>query len=62
MECRYQTPKAIAQYLGVHEQTVRRLSRQGDIPAVKVGGQYRYDLAEVEAKLREQVDEASKRG
>ena len=58
----YKTPKEIASHLGVHEHTVRRLTRNGKIPGVLVGAQYRYDLAEVEAKLREQVDEASKRG
>ncbi len=31
----------VAQYLGLHELTVRRLAREGAIPALKLGRQWR---------------------
>ncbi len=31
----------VAQYLGLHELTVRRLAREGQIPALKLGRQWR---------------------
>ena len=34
-----------AEYLSVHEQTVRRLARKNDIPSSKVGRQWRFDKA-----------------
>lgn len=36
----YATPEQAADRLGIHPETVRRLIRQGDIPATKVWGQY----------------------
>ncbi len=37
-----------AEYLALNDQTVRRLSREGKIPCVKVGGTWRYRLQELE--------------
>jgi excisionase family DNA binding protein len=31
----------VAEYLGLHELTVRRLAREGSIPALKLGRQWR---------------------
>jgi excisionase family DNA binding protein len=31
----------VAQYLGLHPLTVRRLARDGEIPALKIGRQWR---------------------
>ncbi len=31
----------VAKYLGLHELTVRRLAREGEIPALKLGRQWR---------------------
>jgi excisionase family DNA binding protein len=35
------TVEEVAQYLSLHELTVRRLARAGEIPAFKVGRQWR---------------------
>jgi nitrogen PTS system EIIA component len=35
------TVTQVAEYLGLHELTVRRLAREGAIPAVKLGRQWR---------------------
>ena len=35
------TVDEVAEYLGLHPLTVRRLARDGDIPAIKVGRQWR---------------------
>lgn len=38
---RIMTIKEVARYLGLHELTVRRLAREGEIPAFKIGRQWR---------------------
>jgi excisionase family DNA binding protein len=38
----------IAKYLRVHPYTVKRLARAGKIPGFKVGGQWRFDVKEIE--------------
>ena len=43
------TTKEIAQYLKLRPETVLRKVSQGDIPAVKIGGRFRFD--------RQQIDE-----
>jgi excisionase family DNA binding protein len=43
------TIKAVAAMLGVSVNTVRRLTDRREIPAAKVGGQWRYDVADVRA-------------
>jgi excisionase family DNA binding protein len=35
------TVEEVAQYLSLHELTVRRLAREGEIPAFKIGRQWR---------------------
>ena len=35
------TIEEVAEYLGLHPLTVRRLAREGEIPAFKVGRQWR---------------------
>lgn len=52
MNAKWLTPRQVADHLQLHEATVRRLSRRGLIPAMRVGQQLRYDLAAVEAALR----------
>ena len=44
----------VAQYLGLHELTVRRLAREGAIPALKLGRQWRIkrDLLEAWIETR----------
>lgn len=36
------TPKEAANFLGIHLVTVYRLLKKGDLPAMKLGGQWRF--------------------
>ena len=42
------TVEEIAQYLKLHEYTVRRLARSGKIPSFKAGGQWRFRRDEID--------------
>ena len=42
------TVEELAKYLKLHTFTVRRLAREGKIPSFKAGGQWRFDLREIE--------------
>lgn len=46
------TTKEIAQYLRLRPETVLRKVRQGEIPAMKVGGRFRFDREQIDAWLR----------
>lgn len=48
------TVEEIAEALKLHPYTVRRLCREGKIPAFKAGGQWRFDLGEVENWVKNQ--------
>ena len=39
------TAKEAGQYLGLHEETIRRLAREKKIPSYKIGGVWRFDKA-----------------
>jgi excisionase family DNA binding protein len=57
-----ETSKA-AKRLGVDVETVRRLIRQGRLGAVRIGGEYRIDPAEIEAfKARQSQERIAPRG
>ncbi|MBU4305095.1 MAG: helix-turn-helix domain-containing protein [Candidatus Omnitrophica bacterium] len=43
------TAEEVAHALKVHPYTIRRLSREGKIPAFKFGGQWRFRKSEIEA-------------
>lgn len=43
--------------IGVGVQTIHRLRRLGRIPSYRIGGQYRFNVDEVLAALRDQPDE-----
>ncbi len=43
------TVDEVAQALKLHPYTIRRLSREGRIPAFKFGGQWRFRRSEIEA-------------
>ena len=45
------TARELADYLGIHRETVYSLTHDGRIPGHKVGGVWRYDPAEVLAAL-----------
>jgi excisionase family DNA binding protein len=51
----------VAEYLGLHELTVRRLAREGAIPALKLGRQWRVkrDLLEkwIDNRSMENLDD-----
>ncbi len=47
------TTKDIAHYLGYHVETVRLYIRHGNLPAMKVGGEYRIRRADFEKFLEE---------
>ena len=55
----------VAEYLGLHELTVRRLAREGAIPALKLGRQWRVkrDLLEawIETRSMDNVGDANGR-
>ncbi|MCH7590646.1 helix-turn-helix domain-containing protein [PVC group bacterium] len=42
------TVEELAAYFKLHEYTIRRLAREGKIPSFKAGGQWRFDLKEIE--------------
>ena len=47
------TVEEVAKALKVHPYTVRRLSREGKIPAFKFGGQWRYEVTEINKFYKE---------
>jgi len=52
------TISEVAEYLKLHELTVRRLAREGELPAFKVGRQWRIQRE----KLQEWIDARSGQG
>ncbi|WP_395739411.1 helix-turn-helix transcriptional regulator [Prosthecobacter sp.] len=53
LQARKITRKELAAYCGFSVRTIDELTRTGVLPYFKIGGGVRYDLAEVEATLRE---------
>lgn len=49
MTARLIDSNAVADLTGFTPNTIRRLARQGRIPARRVGQRYRFDVAEIEA-------------
>ncbi len=47
------TISQVARYLKLHELTVRRLARDGELPAVKIGRQWRIKRDVMEAWIAE---------
>ena len=45
------TLKEVAKYLGLHVMTVYKLTRQGQIPSAKIGGQWRFKQDVLDAWL-----------
>lgn len=50
----------LAEWLGVSFDLVYRLSRSGELPAMKVGGLWRYRLSDVEQYLERQLTASSR--
>ena len=49
------TPKEAAKYLGFHLVTIYRLLKKHEIPAVKIGGQWRFKKDILDAWLTERM-------
>lgn len=45
------TTEQVAARLKVDEETVRRMARRGDLPAIRIGGRLRFDPDELAAAL-----------
>ena len=54
------TLREVAQYLGLHVMTVYKLTREGRVPAAKIGGQWRFkrDVLDewLEAEMHKNAD------
>ena len=44
----------VAEVLQLHTYTVRRLSREGKVPGVKIGGQWRYYKDKIEELVKKE--------
>jgi excisionase family DNA binding protein len=47
------TVREVADYLRMHEMTIYRMARQGEIPAYKVGNRWRFNRGRIEEWLGE---------
>ncbi len=56
------TIKEVAKFLKVTERTLYRLVQEGKVPAFKVGGSWRFELADIEAWIAEQKKALHKGG
>ena len=52
------TPKEAAKYLGFHLVTVYRLLKKREIPATKIGGQWRFKKDVLDAWLTSRMNQA----
>ena len=53
------TLREVAQYLGLHVMTVYKLTREGRMPAAKIGGQWRFKRDVLEEWLETQMHRPS---
>ena len=49
------TLREVAQYLGLHVMTVYKLTREGRVPAAKIGGQWRFKRDVLDSWLESQM-------
>jgi len=56
------TVEEVAKALKLHPYTVRRLSREGKIPAFKFGGQWRFKMDEMEKCIEGATPKKNKKG
>ncbi len=47
------TARQVAEYLQVDERTIYKLARKGDVPSMKVSGQWRFKRALIDAWIEE---------
>ena len=55
MENRLLTTSEVANWLNMDETTVQRMSRNGELPGVKIRGRYRFQRADLEEWLKNQM-------
>ena len=55
MENQLLTTSEVASWLTMDETTVQRMSRNGELPGVKIGGRYRFRRADLEEWLNNQM-------
>lgn len=51
------TPKEAAKYLGFHLVTIYRLLKKGEVPATKIGGQWRFKKDVLDAWLTDRMSQ-----
>jgi len=55
MENRLLTTSEVAEWLNMDEATIQRMSRNGELPGVKIGRRYRFRRSDLEEWLSEQM-------
>ncbi len=50
------TLREVAKYLGLHVMTVYKLTREGRVPAAKIGGQWRFKREVLDSWLEAQMN------
>ncbi len=53
----YLTLKDVAELLKLSEKTIYRLAQQGEIPAFKVGGSWRFRASDIDKWVAKQIDD-----
>lgn len=53
----YLTLKEVAELLKLSEKTIYRLAQQGEIPAFKVGGSWRFRASDIDQWVAKQIDD-----
>ena len=56
------TLKEVARYLGLHVMTVYKLTREGRVPAAKIGGQWRFKRSVLDQWLESQMQKPAQQG
>ncbi len=62
MENRLLTTSEVANWLNMDETTVQRMSRNGELPGVKIGGRYRFRRPDLEEWLNNQMKKGNGNG
>ena len=50
----------VAKYLRIHKSTVYRMTKEGKIPAIKIGNQWRFKKNKIDEWLSKQVEKKEK--
>ncbi len=53
----YLTLKDVAELLKLSEKTIYRLAQQGEIPAFKVGGSWRFRASDIQQWVAKQIED-----